>query len=190
MHSEPEQAGDAADSRVEAAVPTADAKPAEVDEKAEEIDKEEAEAEVEADEAEAEEIDEAGEVEPPVRELVKSLISSAIAASRQPEPVPVSPEPSLPEPAEVQIQPSPSDESDDCAEPEASEKPSPPATPLKPPAVSDTDREDFLRVRSELREHRDCRRASRGPVSTAELAKATQILRRILGATPGKSALG
>ena len=62
------------------------------------------------------------------------------------------------------------------------------ATPLKPPAVSRT-REEFLCARSLLREHRDCRRASRGPVSTAELAKATQILRRILGATPGKSTL-
>ena len=195
-HSEPEEAGDATDSTAEAAVLTADAKPAELDEKAEEIDEEEAEAEAEveaeqADEAEAEEIDEADEVEPPVRELVETLISSAIAASRQPEPVPISPEPSLAEPAAAQIQPSPSDESDDCAEPEASEnseKPSPPATPLKPPAVSRT-REDFLRARSLLREHRDCRRASRGPVSTAELAKATEILRRILGATPGKSAL-
>ena len=83
---------------------TADAKPAELDEQAEEIDEEEAEAEVEAeqaDEAEAEEIDEADEVEPPVRELVETLISSAIAASRQPEPVPISPEPSVAEPAHL-----------------------------------------------------------------------------------------
>ena len=151
-HSEPEEAGDATDSTAEAAVLTVDAKPAELDEKAEEIDEEEAEVEAEveaeqADEAEAEEIDEADEVEPPVRELIETLISSAIAASRQPEPVPISPEPSL------------------------------------------RTREEFLCARSLLREHRDCRRASRGPVSTAELAKATEILRRILGATPGKSAL-